>query len=85
MLPALVVSDDSGFHNKIEDTSSPQLHWFWKAQVLADAWSCGKRPRPVWLATAADRWGTRAAGKRAAVARWVKSRRDARRGCSNPV
>jgi len=50
MLPAFVVADDRGFHERLSDIKSDQRHWFWRPQELADAWARGKRPRPVWAA-----------------------------------
>lgn len=48
LLPALVVTDDGGFHQRIADIRSPQRAWFWRPQALADAWTRGERPRPAW-------------------------------------
>ncbi|CAJ7708560.1 Uncharacterised protein [Burkholderia pseudomallei] len=62
MLPALVVSEDKGFHSRIADIKSPQRGWFWRAQTLADAWTRGERPRPVWAADARDRSAVQPAG-----------------------
>lgn len=51
MLPALVVADERGFHERLADIKSPQRDWFWRPQELADAWTSGnKRPRPGWAA-----------------------------------
>lgn len=61
MLPALVVSEDKGFHSRISDIKSPQRGWFWRAQTLANAWMCGDRPRPTWAADAFDRSVVRSA------------------------
>lgn len=54
MLPALVVADDGGFHQRIADIKSPQREWFWRPQALADAWTRGERPRPAWAAAVTD-------------------------------
>lgn len=62
MLPAFVVAEDGGFHARLSDIKSPQLHWFWEPQALADAWSRGERPRPVWAAAAADQTDPQPAG-----------------------
>jgi hypothetical protein len=48
LLPALVVSTDSGFFEKLADIKSYQTAWFWKPEDLAQAWSDGKRPHAKW-------------------------------------
>lgn len=48
MLPAFVVADDKGFHERLSDIKSDQRRWFWRPQELADAWERGERPRPIW-------------------------------------
>lgn len=48
MLPALIVADDRGFHERILEINSEQRAWIWRPQVLADAWLAGQRPRPSW-------------------------------------
>jgi hypothetical protein len=62
MLPALVVADDRGFHERLADIKSPQRHWFWRPQELADAWTRGERPRPAWAAPVIDQADSPAAG-----------------------
>lgn len=54
MLPAVVVSDDKGFHDRIADIKRPQRAWFWRPQALADAWMRGEPPRPVWSAAVTE-------------------------------
>jgi hypothetical protein len=62
MLPALVVADDKGFHERLVDIKSPQRDWFWRPQALADAWASGERPRPGWAVPVIDQEETQGAG-----------------------
>lgn len=62
MLPALVVADDKGFHERLADIKSPQCDWFWRPQALAAAWASGKRPRPGWAVPVIDPKETPGAG-----------------------
>ncbi|CAE6763873.1 hypothetical protein G2912_14625 [Paraburkholderia aspalathi] len=62
ILPALVVTDDRGFHERLADIKSDQRHWFWRPQALADAWVRGERPRPVWPAPVIAPLETQSAG-----------------------
>lgn len=48
LLPALIVTTDSGFFEKIADIKSYQKAWFWKPEALAQAWIDGKRPCATW-------------------------------------
>ncbi|MEZ8484715.1 hypothetical protein [Vibrio splendidus] len=48
ILPALVVADDSGFFNSIENIDSFQKNWFFRPQELADTWQKGHKPKPIW-------------------------------------
>jgi hypothetical protein len=61
-LPALVVADDRGFHERLADIKSPQLEWFWRPQALADSWARGERPRPIWTPSVIDTEETPGAG-----------------------
>ncbi|KVQ42500.1 hypothetical protein WK03_20225 [Burkholderia cepacia] len=54
MLPAYVVANDRGFHEKIADIKSPQRGWFWRPEQLADAWKDGEKPRPSWKDESSD-------------------------------
>lgn len=49
-LPALVVSEDTGFFSRLDNITSFQKQWFYKPQGLADAWARGDRPLPEWPA-----------------------------------
>ncbi|PHV19158.1 hypothetical protein CSQ92_27680 [Janthinobacterium sp. BJB446] len=62
ILPALVVSDDRGFHEGLMDIKSYQRHWLWRPQALADAWGRGERPQPVWPAPVIEPPETQNAG-----------------------
>lgn len=48
ILPALVVAEDRGFFNAIENIDSFQKNWFIRPQDLADAWLNGQMPKPIW-------------------------------------
>lgn len=61
MLPAFVVADDKGFHERLADIKSPQRTWFWRPQDLADAWKLGKRPRPTWAVPVTEQADSQAA------------------------
>lgn len=47
-LPALVVTEDRGFLNGLDDIESFQKHWFFKAEALAEKWEQGQKPVPTW-------------------------------------
>ena len=48
MLPALVVANDGGFYEKLDDISSFQKAWFVRPEQLASDWLAGKHPQPEW-------------------------------------
>lgn len=48
ILPAFVVTTDSGFFGGLADIESFQKGWFFKAQDLANEWLRGTRPAPTW-------------------------------------
>lgn len=48
MLPALVVTEDTGFLSRIQDIPSYQTDWFFKAADLAEHWLQGKPHLPKW-------------------------------------
>lgn len=48
ILPALIVTTDSGFFGGLADIESFQKGWFFQAQELANEWLRGMRPAPTW-------------------------------------
>ncbi|CAN0621130.1 protein of unknown function [Burkholderia multivorans] len=54
ILPALVVSDDGGFHGTIADIKSPQRTWFQKPEELAAAWEHGELSCLTWKHEGSD-------------------------------